>query len=163
LTRHGGGPPGKGGSAAGGPGRGRAGGAALQQGGRHPCPWGGGAGGGGGGGWRRGGGEGGGCGAGGGGGGGGAAAALGVGRGATAVSPATADIWVCPSRHEPLGNVVLEAWSAGRPVVATTTDGPRELIRPDADGLLVPPEDPGALAGAVGGLLKDADRARSLA
>ena len=28
------------------------------------------------------------------------------------------DVFVCPSRHEPLGNVVLEAWSAARPVVA---------------------------------------------
>ena len=36
----------------------------------------------------------------------------------TASLLAAADLLVCPSRHEPLGNVVIEAWSAGRPVVA---------------------------------------------
>ena len=76
---------------------------------------------------------------------------------------AAADLLVCSSRHEPLGNVVLEAWSAGRPVVATTTDGPRELITADADGILIPPEDPGALAAAVSSLFSDTARARSLA
>jgi glycosyltransferase involved in cell wall biosynthesis len=84
-------------------------------------------------------------------------------RADTAALLAAADVLVCPSRHEPLGNVVLEAWSASRPVVATTTDGPRELITADADGILIPPEDPGALAAAVSGLLNDTARARSLA
>ena len=37
---------------------------------------------------------------------------------------AAADLLVCPSLHEPLGNVVIEAWSAGLPVVATASDGP---------------------------------------
>ena len=84
-------------------------------------------------------------------------------RADTAALLAAADLLVCSSRHEPLGNVVLEAWSAGRPVVATTTDGPRELITADADGILIPPEDPGALAAAVSSLLSDTARARSLA
>ena len=84
-------------------------------------------------------------------------------RADTAALLAAADILVCPSRHEPLGNVVLEAWSARRPVVATTTDGPCELITPGTDGILVPPEDPDALAAAAGALLNDTDRARSLA
>ncbi len=74
-----------------------------------------------------------------------------------------ADVFVCPSRLEPLGNVVLEAWSAGRPVVAAAADGPRELIAPGWDGLLVPMEDPGALAAAIGGLLDDRARAAALA
>ena len=84
-------------------------------------------------------------------------------RADTAALLAAADILVCSSRHEPLGNVVLEAWSAGRPVIATTTDGPRELITAGADGILIPPEDPGALAAAVSGLLNDTARTRSLA
>ncbi|MBV8574691.1 MAG: glycosyltransferase [Acetobacteraceae bacterium] len=76
---------------------------------------------------------------------------------------ATADVLVCPSRHEPLGNVVIEAWSAGCPVVAADSQGPTELIRSGHDGVLVPKDDPGALARAVSGLLDDAAIARSLA
>lgn len=74
---------------------------------------------------------------------------------------ATADALVCPSRHEPLGNVVIEAWSARRPVVAAASEGPSELITPD-DGILVPPEDPGALADALDQVMEDRARAASL-
>ncbi|MBV9653264.1 MAG: glycosyltransferase [Acetobacteraceae bacterium] len=76
---------------------------------------------------------------------------------------ATADLLVCPSRHEPLGNVIIEGWSAVRPVVAADADGPRELIRPGADGLLAAREDAGALADAIGAVLHDPARARALA
>jgi glycosyltransferase involved in cell wall biosynthesis len=51
---------------------------------------------------------------------------------------AAADLLVCPSLHEPLGNVVIEAWSAGLPVVATASDGPASLIENDESGILVP-------------------------
>ena len=58
---------------------------------------------------------------------------------------AEADFLVCPSLHEPLGNVVIEAWSAGLPVVATASDGPAGLIEDEVSGLLVPlPGQPGA-------------------
>lgn len=73
------------------------------------------------------------------------------------------DLFVCPSRHEPLGNVVLEAWSAARPVVAAAAQGPAELIREGETGLLVPREDPTALATALAGLLAAPDRAARLA
>jgi glycosyltransferase involved in cell wall biosynthesis len=76
---------------------------------------------------------------------------------------AAADLLACPSRHEPLGNVVIEAWSARRPVVAAAADGPRELITHGSDGMLVPPEDPKALAGAIGSLLDDPVRGSALA
>ena len=56
----------------------------------------------------------------------------------TAALLAGCDALVCPSRHEPLGNVVVEAFAAGRPVVAAAAAGPRELIRPGEDGLVVP-------------------------
>ena len=51
---------------------------------------------------------------------------------------AAADLLVCPSLHEPLGNVVIEAWSAGLPVVATASDGPAALIQDGESGILVP-------------------------
>jgi glycosyltransferase involved in cell wall biosynthesis len=73
------------------------------------------------------------------------------------------DIFVCPSRHEPLGNVVLEAWSAARPVVAAAAQGPVELIREGETGLLVPKEDAAALAAAIAGLVDNPGRAAALA
>ena len=68
-----------------------------------------------------------------------------------------------PSRHEPLGNVVLEGFSAARPVVACAADGPRELIRHGEDGLLVPVDDPEALAESLGAVLADNEFATRLA
>jgi glycosyltransferase involved in cell wall biosynthesis len=68
---------------------------------------------------------------------------------------AAADFLVCPSRHEPLGNVVIEAWAAGVPVVAAASIGPRELIEDGSSGLLVPVEDDAALAGAMARLIDD--------
>lgn len=76
---------------------------------------------------------------------------------------AGAEILVVPSRHEPLGNVVLEAFSAGRPVIAAAAAGPRELIADGQNGLLVPLEEPAALAAAITALLADPDRAAGLA
>ena len=63
------------------------------------------------------------------------------------------DVFVCSSRQEPLGNMVIEAFSASRPVVACAAEGPRELIVPGETGLLVPIDDPPALALAVQSLL----------
>lgn len=59
-----------------------------------------------------------------------------------------ADLFVCPSRHEPLGNVILEAWAHGLPVVSTATQGPIELIEHGRTGWLVPSGDASALAPA---------------
>jgi glycosyltransferase involved in cell wall biosynthesis len=68
---------------------------------------------------------------------------------------AAADLMVCPSRHEPLGNVVLEAWAAGVPVVASASEGPRVLIKEGETGLLVPIDDADALATAMRRLIGD--------
>jgi glycosyltransferase involved in cell wall biosynthesis len=79
---------------------------------------------------------------------------------------ARADLLVCPSLHEPLGNVVIEAWSAGLPVVATASDGPVGLIEDGKTGILVPlPGSPGggpkALAQAIERVCRDPElRAR---
>lgn len=72
-----------------------------------------------------------------------------------------ADLFVCPSRHEPLGNVVLEAWCYGVPIVATRSDGPSELIADGENGVLVPCRDPRALASACVRLLSESDEARA--
>jgi glycosyltransferase involved in cell wall biosynthesis len=68
---------------------------------------------------------------------------------------AAADVLVCPSRHEPLGNVVIEAWAQGTPVVAAATGGPAELIDDGVSGLLAPPDDAAGLVEAIARLLAD--------
>ena len=68
---------------------------------------------------------------------------------------AACDFLVVPSRSEPLGNTIVEAWAAERPVVATETAGPRELIAAGETGLLVPAEDADALALAMRRLAED--------
>lgn len=81
----------------------------------------------------------------------------------TAALLAACDVFICPSRHEPLGNVVLEAWSAARPVVAAASQGPNELIAHGLTGLLVPREEHAALARAVLELLAEPARAAAMA
>jgi len=76
---------------------------------------------------------------------------------------ASADLFVCPSRHEPLGNVVLEAWAAARPVIAAASQGPSQLIRSGQDGLLVPIDDDAALAAAIAHLRADPGAAATMA
>lgn len=72
----------------------------------------------------------------------------------TAALLAACDVLVCPSRHEPLGNVVIEGWSARRPVVAAASQGPSELIVSGETGLLTPVDDPAALADAVRAVIR---------
>ena len=69
---------------------------------------------------------------------------------------AGADIAVLPSRGgESFGLVLLEAMASGTPLVATDIPGYRAVARHDREALLVPPDDVGALASAVGRLLDD--------
>lgn len=74
---------------------------------------------------------------------------------------ASADVVVLPSRWEARALVAQETLRAGRPLVATAVGGLPELLGDAA--LLVPPEDPGALAAAVASLLDDPTRATALA
>ncbi|RAU22239.1 glycosyl transferase [Paramagnetospirillum kuznetsovii] len=76
---------------------------------------------------------------------------------------ASGDLFVCPSRHEPLGNVVIEAWAAAKPVIACASQGPRQLIADGVDGILTPIDDDKALAEAIRRLLSDPAAAKSLA
>lgn len=76
---------------------------------------------------------------------------------------ASCDILICPSRHEPLGNVVLEAWAQRKPVIATEALGPKSLLTPDRTGLLVPIDDAPALGSAIRSLLASKERLVTLA
>ncbi|MEM8786109.1 MAG: glycosyltransferase [Pseudomonadota bacterium] len=76
---------------------------------------------------------------------------------------ASATVLACPSRHEPLGNVILEAWAHGVPVVAAASDGPRHLITPDETGRLVPVDDAKALGEALCEVLNAPAAARAMA
>ncbi len=59
------------------------------------------------------------------------------------------DLLVVPSFHEPLGNVILEAWSLQVPVVAAASEGPSWLITHGETGLLCEPQNPVDLADKI--------------
>ncbi len=65
-----------------------------------------------------------------------------------------ASAFVLPSRFEGFPMALMEAWAAGLPVVATSVGGVREVSRENA-AILVPPENPDALAEALSSLLAD--------
>ncbi len=70
---------------------------------------------------------------------------------------------VClPSHSEGMPNVLLEAMAVGRPIVATAVGGIPEAILSGDNGLLVPPGNPTAMAGAITRLLNDAELADRL-
>jgi starch synthase len=70
--------------------------------------------------------------------------------------------FACPSLYEPLGIVNLEAMACGTAVVASRVGGIPEVVDDGVTGLLVPPDDPPALAEALNALLGDPARARAL-
>lgn len=75
----------------------------------------------------------------------------------------SARVIAVPSRwYENFPYAVLEAQAAGRAVVASSVGGIPEQIASGIDGVLVPPDDPDALANAVGGLLDDPVRAAEM-
>jgi glycosyltransferase involved in cell wall biosynthesis len=69
---------------------------------------------------------------------------------------------VVPSRNEGLGLAALEALAAGRPVIASAVGGLVETVEDGVDGILVPPDDVEALAGALRELPLPAPRARAV-
>ncbi|MDH7486909.1 MAG: glycosyltransferase family 4 protein [Anaerolineae bacterium] len=73
-----------------------------------------------------------------------------------------ADVVVLPYRRIYQSGVLLMAWSYARPVVASSVGGLAEEIRHGQTGLLVPPDDPAALAGALNELLADRSQAEAM-
>jgi glycosyltransferase involved in cell wall biosynthesis len=72
------------------------------------------------------------------------------------------DLLVLPSFTEGMPNVVLEAFAAGVPVVATAVGGTPELIEEGKSGYLVPPGEPAALARRIRDALAAEDARRRL-
>jgi len=72
------------------------------------------------------------------------------------------DVFANPSWAESFPLSTLEAMRAGLPVVITDVGGAAEAIEPGESGDLVQPRDPAALAGALAGLMSDAERARAM-
>ena len=64
-------------------------------------------------------------------------------------------IFVLPSHHEGMSTVLLEAMACGLPVVSTAVGGAQEVVIDGENGLLVPPQNPKALAEALLTLLRD--------
>jgi len=73
-----------------------------------------------------------------------------------------ADVLVLPSREEGMPVAAIEAMMRGRPVAGTRVGGTPEVVRDGETGLLVPPEDPQALAAILLRLLEDAPARRAL-
>ncbi|HEX8720881.1 MAG TPA: glycosyltransferase family 4 protein [Pyrinomonadaceae bacterium] len=74
---------------------------------------------------------------------------------------ASLDVLVSASRSEAFGMAMVEALACGVPVVATETEGAREIVEDGVAGLLVPSGDVRAMAEAVASLLEDGERRRS--
>lgn len=74
-----------------------------------------------------------------------------------------ADVFVRPSRSEGMGNAFVEALAAGLPVIGTLVGGIPDIIDQGVTGLMVPPDDPEALAQAMRSLLDDPALGRRMA
>jgi glycosyltransferase involved in cell wall biosynthesis len=66
------------------------------------------------------------------------------------------DLVCLPSRNEPFGIVLLEAWSSGKPVVATSHGGPGEIVWHEVNGLKIYP-NPESIAWGIGTCFSDFD------
>jgi glycosyltransferase involved in cell wall biosynthesis len=73
------------------------------------------------------------------------------------------DLFVSASRSEAFGLVMAEALAAGVPVAATATEGAKEIVEENINGLIVPIDDDEALAAAVSSLIEDDARRAAFA
>ena len=72
---------------------------------------------------------------------------------------AAADAFLMPSRHEPLGNILLEAWAAGVPTVSTRSEGPSWFMRDGIDGLMADIDNDEQIAACLVALRDNPDAA----
>lgn len=70
---------------------------------------------------------------------------------------ASCDVVAFPSRYEPFGTVTIEAWAAGRPLVAAASAGPKAYVRNGEDGLMVEIDDRKGLAEALARVIREPD------
>lgn len=71
------------------------------------------------------------------------------------------DVVCIPSRNEPFGIVVLEAWAAGKPVVVTSNGGPRDFVEHGEEGLLTYP-NPASVCWGINTIFGDFEKARRM-
>jgi glycosyltransferase involved in cell wall biosynthesis len=76
---------------------------------------------------------------------------------------AASDICVLPSRYEPFGTVIIEAWAMRRPLVATLAAGARQYVTDGQTGLLCPIDDSSALAACLNRVITDGELRRGMA
>jgi glycosyltransferase involved in cell wall biosynthesis len=86
-----------------------------------------------------------------------------LGRDEVAGAMAGATLFVMPSRLEPFGIVILEAWRSGTAVVATNRGGAPEFVRDGEGGVLVDPFDTAGFASTLAGLLNQPARRQAIA
>ena len=72
------------------------------------------------------------------------------------------DVFVAPSRYESFGLIFLEAMNYARPVIGCRAGGPEDIIVDGETGLLVPPQDPSALADAIATLVSSPEQRREM-
>jgi glycosyltransferase involved in cell wall biosynthesis len=72
------------------------------------------------------------------------------------------DMLILPSDNEALPTVLIEAGASALPVVATCVGGIPEIVEDSATGMLIPPRDPAALAGAIRRLVDDPALAQAM-
>lgn len=72
------------------------------------------------------------------------------------------EVYVLSSESEGMSNTILEAMASGRPVVATAVGGNPELVVDGETGLLVPPNNPHAMAAAITKLLRAPEQRRQM-
>ena len=68
-----------------------------------------------------------------------------------------ADVLVVPSRYEPFGTIMVEAWATDTPLIATAAAGPAAYIKDGENGLLVPIDDHAALQAGIARILADGE------
>jgi glycosyltransferase involved in cell wall biosynthesis len=73
-----------------------------------------------------------------------------------------ADVVVLPSVHEQFGQVLVEGMACGLPVIAVNNHGPATIVDHGETGLLVPPDDQEAMAGALVRMVNEPDSRRQM-